>query len=279
MWLCALALMASDAVRVPLPFANVRRSYLFVAPSHPKNPAPLVILLHGWTSSARDILESTGFDRYAQSQGWVLVAPDGVNAGWNAGFIDLSGKGMDDVAFVDKVIDDVSARAAVDPRRIYVVGHSNGAMLTYAIGARLSTRIAAIVVVSGTLGVIDRGKWRVAPKPASPVDVLILHGKRDPIVAYDRSDKALLVGLSAPDSAMKWARWDGIDGEPSRTKLRFGTLDRYARSGHEVDLLTLKNGFHEWPGGVANGRKEKKSGLEATPYIGAWLKDRAKGVK
>ena len=258
---------------VALPFGNYKRTYVVHNGSTKPSKSPLVVLLHGWTSDAKSMLYTTEFRECADENGFIVAAPNGLNGGWNAGFIDLSGKGQDDVEFIDKMIDDLQQRYSVDRDRIYIVGHSNGAMLAYAYAARHTSRCAAVVAVSGTIGVRrDTGKWVDLKPPVGKTNVLIIHGVRDPMVAYDRSTNALLQGVGAQNAAKKWATWLDIENTYKLKRLGdLGELVTYHDKQREVRLLSLKNGFHEWPGGRSGRRRESKSGFAATPYIWRWL--------
>jgi polyhydroxybutyrate depolymerase len=70
---------------------------------------------------------------------------------WNDG----SGRGysgkrdVDDVGFIDTMIDDLSIWFSVDPQRIYVTGFSNGASMSFRLGVELSESIAGIAPVAG----------------------------------------------------------------------------------------------------------------------------------
>jgi polyhydroxybutyrate depolymerase len=86
--------------------------------------------------------------------------------------------GVDDVAFINSVIDDVSGQDAVDPGRVYATGISNGAFMAQRLGCDLADRIVAIAPVAGTLGA------GVSCQPDQPVSVLEMHGTSDPLVPY-----------------------------------------------------------------------------------------------
>ena len=254
---------------------KIRRTYVLHDVSS-ANPKPLVILLHGWTSNGREILSQTEFGTLADREGFVVAAPDGMNGGWNAGFVDLSGKKLDDVQFISDVIEDVARRVKIDPTRIYVVGHSNGAMLAHTVGANLVNKVSAIAAVAGTTGVIgSKGVVRMKA-PTGAVNVLMIHSKRDPMVAYDSTSQAMLKGISEPKSAQQWANWLHCDQLKHETIPNVATVDVFKNQAVEVRLVSLNNGFHEWPGGVGHGRRETKSSFDATSYIWNWLRSKSK---
>jgi len=236
-------------------------------------PLPLVVVLHGWTRTAAWSEMGSGMAEGAEKNGYIAVFPQGLGgqfAGWNAGFIDLSGYKADDVKFIDSLITKVQGEVGVDSARIFVCGHSNGAFMAHTLAARLSGRIAAIGAVAGTIGVRADGGQRQIPDPASPVSILIIHGKRDATVAYDDSTKGLLAGVSAPKSALWWAEKDGCDLTPTKTSPRSNVVIEtygHGKAGTEVSLVTIANGLHEWPGGIYQGDHESASGISAAEFL------------
>ena len=226
-------------------------------------------MLHGWTASGALAEIYTKMAEGADKRGYVSVFPDGLGQtkGWNAGFIDLSGQKKNDVQFVGDLIDEVSREVKIDPNRIYVCGHSNGAFLTHAVGAELGGRLAAIGAVAGTIG-IPRAQTHI-PDPKSPLSVMIIHGKLDPTVAFSSDSKALLKGYGAEESAQWWAEKDGIALAPRKSKAdRIETTTyRSGTTGPEVTLVTSETGVHSWPGGLTEKGQETQFGASAVDLL------------
>jgi polyhydroxybutyrate depolymerase len=252
---------------------KVQRSYIVRVPTgyDHKRPLPLVMFLHGWTGSAKLSEAHTGMGKEADKGHFLLVLPDGLGKpqGWNCGFLNLGAKGVDDVQFLTDVLDAVGKKVKVDPSRVYVAGYSNGAMMAYVMGSKLSTRIAAIGVVSGTIG-FDRGSQiaHVEP-PANPVSAIIIHGLLDPTVPYSHGAGLLENSTSAPDSAAFWAKADGIATNPTVTVAAKGNLEQrdWKAGPIEVKLISIANGTHDWPGGVNWEGPETKTGFDAATQL------------
>jgi polyhydroxybutyrate depolymerase len=145
-------------------------------------PAPLIVLLHGYTSSG------AGQDTYMQvsalkdAYGFILVAPDGTReAGgnrprfWNASAAccNFSDSEVDDVAYLAGLIDAIKADYAIDDKRVYLFGHSNGGFMSYRLAHEHGGAIAAIASLAGA----DQSRPR--PAPPEPVHVLQIHGTAD----------------------------------------------------------------------------------------------------
>jgi poly(3-hydroxybutyrate) depolymerase len=141
---------AAESARAPAPSS---RPYGLHVPAHadPARPAPLVVFLHGYGSTGAAHVRMLGLEDFADAHGFVLAYPDGtVDARgkrfWNA---TDARSDVDDVGYVRWLLDDVASRARIDPRRVYVFGHSNGAFFAHRLACDLAPRIAAAVALAG----------------------------------------------------------------------------------------------------------------------------------
>lgn len=257
-----------------------REFVLRVPPAYDGTKAlPVVVVLHGWTATGPLAEVYTKMGAKGDAAGFIGVYPTGLGSlhGWNAGFLNLSGvPNVDDVNFVAKALDQVESEVKVDLDREYVCGHSNGAMLALFVGSRLSGRLAAIASVAGTIGVpLEHGR-KLIPPPENPISVLLIHGKKDIMVAYDPKDSAVLRGIGAVEGASWWVQQDGCNPSPVITKNGSGNVVTCSYPGgkgdSEVRLVTIENGTHDWPGGYtkdSSGKAvaETRSGISAADVI------------
>jgi polyhydroxybutyrate depolymerase len=258
---------------------DVDRGYVLRVPKAYNATArlPLVVLLHGLSGSAAMVEGYTGFAAKADREGFFLVSPEGLGRpqGWNAGFIDLSGRRQDDVAFLNALLDQIEKEVGVDPDRIYFAGHSNGGMMSHLIGSRLSDRVAAVGVVAGILGVRTNRGLEQVPDPAGPVSVMMIHGRRDPLVDYG-DGLGLLKGVGSPDAARWWAERIGASKTPVVSKSENGNVItetfNSGRNGTSVVLVTIENGLHDWPGGLTARGAEALTGVNATDLLWDFFK-------
>jgi len=138
---------AQKVLKQSMSFENRPRNYyLFVPEPAPADPMPLVVLLHG---SGRDGSSLAGpWQNLAKKSGFALVAPDAIErAGW-----DMFSDGPD---FLNKVIEAVKAQARIDPRRVYLFGHSAGGHHGLALGLLESEYFAAVAVHAGILSEVS----------------------------------------------------------------------------------------------------------------------------
>lgn len=165
---------------------GLTRTYLLhVPPTLPAGPAPLVLVFHGGGGNGPGTERLTRFSELADRERLLVAYPEGVGRNWYDGREFASGsrahrERIDDVGFVAAMLDAIARAHAVDPRRIYATGISNGAVFSHYLAAHLSPRIAAIAPVVG--GIADPpDAWL---RPERPVSVLILQGTTDPLVPY-----------------------------------------------------------------------------------------------
>ena len=111
---------------------------------------------------------------------------------------------VDDIGFLRAVIDELTRRLPIDTTRIYVVGFSDGGRMAYRAACELSSQIAAVGVVSGSVEDPDC-------HPAVPVSLIAFHGTADREVPYDDSltsvrwPQSIPAASSAPPSVRFWA--------------------------------------------------------------------------
>ncbi len=151
----------------------------------------------------------------------------------------------------------------IDPQRIFVAGHSNGGMMSYRLAAEMSDVFAAAAIVSGTIGgypTPDSPDLYTIPEPAQPVSILHIHGMADQNVRYEggvNGDDALSQrrDLSVADAIAFWVQADQCAITPIHVSSDEGMLltDTYTcdPSGTTVELITIVDGGHSWPGGKA----------------------------
>jgi len=249
-----------------------RRTYIVhVPPSYrPQTPSPLVVMLHGGGGTARAAMWETGWAAKADQEGFLAVFPDAMArdparpsnfAGnpqlWNDGS-DRFYEGQaapDDVGFIAAMLDDLSARFALDERRIFITGFSNGASMSFRIGVELSDRIAAIAPVAGAL-------WIDPPKLRHPVSMCYITGTADPLNLIEGGVPRLATGGSdkvrakpkppVRDSILKWATALGCPATMPRTSDTQGvrTETHAACTGAaEVVYIAVDGLGHTWAGG------------------------------
>lgn len=226
----------------------------------PDEPAPLLILLHGYGASGALQEGYLGLAPHADAAGMLYVTPDGTEnvtgkRFWNATDACCGGPKADDVvddsAYLASVIADVSADYNVDPKRIFLVGHSNGGFMSFRMACDHADQIAAIVSLEGATF-----NDPVYCTPSEPVATLQVHGRSDTTILYDGGKIAGRRYPSAQQTLETWARYNGCSPSPDspapapRTivkDLPDATVTSYSEgceSGGRSELWSQPEGVH-----------------------------------
>lgn len=226
------------------------RTYRVYEPALPLNPNgyPLVIGLHGVGSTAIQFIGNAALRAKADSAQFIVACPNALRhpvvSYFNAGgdYEQLTDS-TDDLGFISAVIDTMIKNYSVDSMRIYVMGHSNGAIMAYRVAAELSQRVAAIAANSGQM-VYEYCN------PQFPVPLIHMHGLQDSICPYG--------GFSGPNFTLPpvdttMAIWRGINGCSSIPDTIYnhpGIIGKRWASASglsDIQLYTIANGGHQWP--------------------------------
>ncbi|MBO9203286.1 MULTISPECIES: extracellular catalytic domain type 1 short-chain-length polyhydroxyalkanoate depolymerase [Niastella] len=240
--------------------AGYVRSYLLNLPPNYNDSSnfPLVIAMHGLAGSASQMEQDYGLTTKSNNAHFILVYPEGVPSDgilgirtWNAGTCcDFAMEhNIDDVQFIRQLIQKLTSTYKINSKRIYVTGMSNGAMMTYRLACELSTQLAAIAPVSGTL------LTKQPCTPARAVPVLHIHSAIDNKVPYAGGYGLANYYFPPVDSALRvWASIDGCTtAPPVITAASLYTQTQYmnCHPNTSVQLYLTKDGGHSWPGGLA----------------------------
>ena len=146
------------------------------------NPAPLLILLHSASTSGARLESYMKIAPVAKINGLIYIAPNGTTNiegkrfwGASKSCCNKYSQEVDNVAYIDGLIDEISAKIPVDPKRIYLIGHSNGAFMSFTYACK-TDRVTAIVALAGAM---DQNPECA---PTTPVSLLNIHGTADKVI-------------------------------------------------------------------------------------------------
>lgn len=224
-------------------------------------PTPLILLLHGYTGSGESQEAYFNFEPLAESRGFLYVHPDGTidargEQFWNAtdACCSFGTDVPDDEAYLLSIIEQVSAEYNVDPKAVFLAGHSNGGFMSYRMACRHADKIAGIATLAGAT-FADTADCA----PSEPVNVLQVHGNDDETIAYDGGD---IIGVDYPSAQQTvdfWTAYNSCDTTPTTTAnaLDLDSSIDGAESGIDalggceqdvaVELWTIDGGRHVPP--------------------------------
>jgi poly(hydroxyalkanoate) depolymerase family esterase len=126
------------------------RRYLLELPARlPRHPA-LVVYLHGCSQSASDVARGTRWSALADRQGFIVAYPEEPNGGcWDWDHRANQHRGAGEPSIIAGITRQVIGAAAVDARRVYILGASAGAYMAGIMGAAYPDLYAAIGILAG----------------------------------------------------------------------------------------------------------------------------------
>lgn len=235
---------------------NEEREFILYVPENldPEKSVPLLLTFHGYTNSAENIMNYSGFNELADSMGFIVAYPQGSllngNTHWNVGGWTLAST-ADDIMFVNTLIDSITARYAIDTDRIYANGMSNGGYMSFLLACTEDERFAAVASVTGAMTPQTMEKC----DPSGPVPVLQFHADTDETVPYNGGE-AWTIGI--PEVVAYWSQHNGTADSPVITQLEDlnkedqSTVERHVYQPDEtyapVIHYFISGGGHEWPG-------------------------------
>jgi polyhydroxybutyrate depolymerase len=212
---------ATDATAMDAAGIVASRPYTLHVPSgyDPTKPTPLVVMFHGYSADGSSEELYMGLTEASDASTFLYAYGDGTLDKmalrfWNAtnACCDLDSIPVDDVAYFDAIVADVSSKYNVDRKRIYEVGHSNGGFMGHRLACDRASTLAAVVSLAGA-------QWDDPTRcnPSEPVSVVELHGDADAVVDYNGGSTTEGTYPSAPATVNIWGAKDGCTGGLSPT--------------------------------------------------------------
>lgn len=147
------------------------RAYYLYVPSNIKSPPlpPLIILLHGSNRTGISLVEK--WKDYAKKEGIILAGPDSADSRvWS--------HQLDGPDFLHDLVEELKNKYPINPRRVYLFGHSGGAIFAMQMALMESQYFAAAAIHAGALTNEDKGLFDLA-KRKIPVSIQV--GDSDPL--------------------------------------------------------------------------------------------------
>lgn len=210
------------------------RSGIVCAPADSSVPAPLVLVFHGRGSSANEMQAATHFESAWPEAVVVYLEglsgnpaphdPQGLKSGWQINPGDMNNR---DVTFVDASIDALVKHYAIDRRKVFAVGHSNGARFVGVLWALRGKQFAALAFSAAQADSLI--------KTAEPRSVFMGMGVHDDLVPFAWQQQSIKYAADLLDIRSIDFTYDGVRG---------------AKNSNGLELLTLVHqGGHIWPNG------------------------------
>lgn len=259
---------------------GIMREYLVHVPrSYRGVPTPMLVALHGGGGSADFQADDSRYKLIskAEAAGFIAVFPNGYSrfpggilATWNAGACCGAAQknDVDDVGFLREVIRRVERQARIDPRRVFMTGMSNGALMSWRMACEASDLVRGIAPVEGTDNTAHCA-------PSRPVAVIEFHALDDDHVPLNGGKGVSALTdtdfASVPATQSKWIELNRADPAAKRVLTVSGAhcdLHPAKPGGAPVELCLTDRGGHSWPGGgTQQGRKAPSMAISANDLM------------
>lgn len=216
---------------------------------------PVLLVFHGVPRGNMRAL--TGFDAIADQRGFAVAYPESRDQDWAIGCTACTNAargGIDDVRFVEDLLDELAGSLPVDSRRVWAAGFSQGALLAHFLACEIPDRIAAFASVAATM--IEQ--VAIGCEPSRQVPWLFVHGSEDEVLPAAGEQGAFANTISIQTTTSIWADFDGCaegaalselpdGGDGNLTNVRLHDWSA-CEAGVDVQWYEIVGGGHVWPG-------------------------------
>jgi polyhydroxybutyrate depolymerase len=239
---------------------GISRDYILYIPENLPTNAPLVVVSHGYTSSAKTMMSYSGMNKVADEEKFLVVYPQGTkdqrgNNFFNVGYEFHASSKVDDLGFIKALVTKLTDDYQVNPNHIFATGMSNGGDLSYFLACYASDMFQAVAPIAGTM----MQTTIETCKPQKGMPIFAVHGKADEVTYFDgdmanRDKWGPYPGIPAviehwvDVNAVEISKQVDLDNITNFTASNEAlSFDRYLSetSDHEV-WLYIHSGGHDW---------------------------------
>ena len=239
---------------------GISRDYILYIPENLPTNAPLVVVSHGYTSSAKTMMSYSGMNKVADEEKFLVVYPQGTkdqrgNNFFNVGYEFHASSEVDDLGFIKALVTKLTDDYQVNPNHIFATGMSNGGDLSYFLACYASDMFQAVAPIAGTM----MQTTIETCKPQKGMPIFAVHGKADEVTYFDgdmanRDKWGPYPGIPAviehwvDVNAVEISKQVDLDNITNFTASNEAlSFDRYLSetSDHEV-WLYIHSGGHDW---------------------------------
>ena len=242
---------------------GVNRLYTLYKPDNLKEKAPLVFVLHGYTSNSTNIMNYSRMNDIADQNGFMVCYPQGTTniytgqTHWNANLKEMSS--VTDSEFLTDLAKKLQAEFNLSEKNTFACGMSNGGFMSYTLGCERSDTFKAIASITGTMSGYD---WNNCNP--NKVPVLQISGTNDMVVPMDGSMSSAGGWGGAPKIQDIMNYWGDINEctqtqtqnlpDSNKTDNSYVSIEKKVDcfNNNQVWFYTVYGGAHTWPGAWGN---------------------------
>ena len=254
-------LFAQDWIEKTLVHDNNTREYTIYVPAsyNGTSKVPLIFNFHGGSGDIASQIDIADMRAIADTADFIVVYPQALpdpNDGNSTNWIHKDPTDVDDIYFVEAMIDTMASEYTIDEDRVYACGYSLGGEFSFELTCRLNDRIAAMASVARSMGTYTLEN----SSPTHPTAVLTIHGTEDYYDGLEWGGVLYYVSLDSVNSY--WANYNNTKTTPEVVQMPDvnsgdGSTVEYhsyddGDSGVTVGHYKVINGGHDWPGSFGN---------------------------
>ncbi len=278
------------------------RRYLLYVPRSPRREerVPLVVVLHGCTQDANDIMRGTRFNAAAERRRLFVLYPEQPvsahpNKCWNWYDSTHHSRDAGEPSLIAELTRSIVSEYALDSTRVYLAGISAGAAMASLVAAAYPDIYAALALHSGVayaaattaamaLHVMQRGVADALVSAHAARDAMGARARAVPALVIHGAADAVVTPLNGEQAAEQWAETNRIalgaagrrveqDEMPEKGRQRpYRRVRHVTEDGRELVSAVFVHGLgHAWSGGSSAGTYTDARGPRATDQIVEFL--------
>lgn len=252
--------MQNETTYSQFTYQDFDRSYLVHLPENydAEKQYPIIFVLHGITSRAKAIAGFSGFNAQSDQKDFIVCYPQGYKRSWGIQ-IEVGAaprNEIDDIGFINQLIDTLALNYSVDTTKIFACGISNGGFMSALLASKLPHQLSGIAMVCSNLfNPID-----TYATSGSTIPLLLIGSTDDPLLQYEGGkvkgkNKYSTKGFLP--TAEYWVAKNKclypkdsliIENDPNdkTTVIKYFSASETAKN--KVVLYKVIGGGHAWPG-------------------------------
>ncbi len=240
---------------------GLERSFLIYVPTNIKENAPLVVAIHGYTSSAKTLMGYSGINQVADKEGFLVAYPQGTkdsrdNNFFNVGYEFHSDSKVNDVNFIREIVFNLTKDYKLNSKRVFATGMSNGGDMSYLLACTSSDLFTAVAPVAGVMMKDTLENCN----PVKKIPIFEIHGTKDSISKFEgdmNNEDKWGAYYDLPSTIKFWVNKHALNEKETiqleNKNTEDGTTITFERywsdeSQREVWFYIVNDGNHTWPG-------------------------------
>ena len=240
---------------------GLERSFLIYVPKNIKENAPLVVAIHGYTSSAKTLMGYSGINQVADKEGFLVAYPQGTkdsrdNNFFNVGYEFHSDSKVNDVNFIREIVLNLTKDYKLNSKRVFATGMSNGGDMSYLLACTSSDLFTAVAPVAGVMMKDTLENCN----PVKKIPIFEIHGTKDSISKFEgdmNNEDKWGAYYDLPSTIEFWVNKHALSEKETiqleNKNTEDGTTITFERywsdeSQREVWFYIVNDGNHTWPG-------------------------------